>query len=91
MNMLLKSKIMKNLLTFFKKEHFFSNLKNGYPDDEELQRTMDLIKKLNIKIGEGLTEMFLKSSVLLLACVFEKLIKVSVKEYGNNPVHCFLS
>ena len=26
-----------------RKEHFFSNLKNGYPDDEELRRTMDII------------------------------------------------
>ena len=26
-----------------KKEHFFSKLKNGYPDDEEIQRTMDII------------------------------------------------
>ena len=30
----------------------------------------------------------MKSDVLLLACVFEKLIKISVNEYGINPLYC---
>ena len=38
-----------------KKEHFFSKLKNGYLDDEEIQRTLDLINKCKIKNGEELT------------------------------------
>ena len=71
-----------------KKEHFFSKLKNGYPNDEEIQRTMDIIKRFNIKNGEELTEIYLKSDVLLLACVFEKFIKVSVNEYKINPLYC---
>ena len=71
-----------------KKEDFFSKLKNGYPDDEEVQRTMDIIKRFNIKNGEELTEIYLKSDVLLLACVFEKFIKVSVNEFGINPLYC---
>ena len=71
-----------------KKEHFFSKLKNGYPNDEEIQRTMDNIEKLNIKNGEELTEIYLKSDVLLLACVFEKFIKVSVNEFRINPLYC---
>ena len=71
-----------------KKEHFFSKLKNGYPDDEEIQRTKDIIKRLNIKNGKELTEIYLKSDVLLLACVFEKFIKVSVNEFGINPLYC---
>ena len=71
-----------------KKEHFFSKLKNGYPNDEEIQRTMDIIKRFNIKNGEELTEIYLKSDVLLLACVFEKFIKVSVNEFGINPLYC---
>ena len=49
---------------------------------------MDSIKKFNIKNGEELTKIYLKSDVLLLACVFEKLIKVSVKEFGINPLYC---
>ena len=71
-----------------KKEHFFSKLKNGYPDDEEIQRTMDNIKRFNIRNGEELTEIYSKSDVLLLACVFEKFIKVSVNEFGINPLYC---
>ena len=30
----------------------------------------------------------MKSDVLLVACVFEKFIKVSVNEFGINPLYC---
>ena len=36
-----------------KKEHFFSKLKNKCPDDEEIQRTMDIIKKLILKMEKN--------------------------------------
>ena len=71
-----------------KKEDFFSKLKNKCPDDEEIERTKDIIQKFNIKNGKGLTEIYLKSDVLLLACVFEKFIKVSLNEFDINPVYC---
>ena len=71
-----------------KKEHFFSKLKNKCPDVEEVERTMDFIKRFNIKNGEELTEIYLKSDVLLLTCVFEKNIKVSVGEFRINPLYC---
>ena len=71
-----------------KEEDFFSNLKNVYPDDEEIKRAKEIIKLFNIKIGEELTEIYLKSDVLLLACVFEKFIKLSIKEYGINLFYC---
>ena len=71
-----------------KKEDFFSKLKNKCPDDEEIQRTMDNIKRFNIKNGKVLTEIYLKSDLLLLACVFEKFIKVSVNEFDINPLYC---
>ena len=71
-----------------KKEHFFSKLKNKCPDDEEIERTMDIIRRFNIKNGEELTQIYLKSDVLLLACVFEKFIKVSVNEFDINPLYC---
>ena len=63
-------------------------MKNGYPDDEQIERTMDINKLFKIKNGEELTEIYLKSEVLLLACVFEKFIKISVNEYGINPLYC---
>ena len=71
-----------------KKENFFSKLKNDYPSDKEIERTMDNIKKFNIKNAEELTEIYLKSDVFLLTCVFENFIKVSVNEFGNNPLYC---
>ena len=70
------------------KEHFFSKLKNKCPGDEEIERTMDIVKRFNIKNGEELTQLYLKSDVLLLACVFEKIIKISVNEFGINPLYC---
>ena len=69
-------------------EDFFSKLKNKCPDDEEIERTMNIVKEFNIKKGEELTEIYLKSDVLLLACVFEKFKIVSVNEFGINPLYC---
>ena len=63
-------------------------MRNGYPDDEEIQRTMNIFKRFNIKDGEESTEIYLKSDVLLLACVFEKFVKVSVNEFDINPLYC---
>ena len=71
-----------------KKEDFFSKLKNKCPDDEEIERTKEIIKIFDIKKGEELTEIYLKSDVLLLAYVFEKFIKVSVNEFRINPLYC---
>ena len=51
-------------------EDFFSKLKNKGPDDEEIERTKEIIKVFKNKNGEELTQLFLKSGVLLLACVF---------------------
>ena len=71
-----------------KKEDFLSKLKNKCPDDEKIERPMDIIEKFNIENGEELTQIYLKSDVLLLACVFEKFIKVSVNEFDINPLFC---
>ena len=49
---------------------------------------MDISKKFNIEKEEELKQIYLKSDVLLLACVFEKFIKVSVSEFDKNPLHC---
>ena len=49
---------------------------------------MDIIKKFIIRNGEELTEINLKSDVLLLACVFEKFIKISINEFDINLLCC---
>ena len=59
-----------------------------YPSDEEMDRTKEIIKFLNMKNGEELTRLCLKSDVLLLACTFEKFIKVSINEFGINSTLC---
>ena len=59
------------LVDNLKKEDFFSKLKNDCPDDEAIQRTKEMIERFIIKKGEKLTELCLKSDVLLLTCVFE--------------------
>ena len=61
-----------------KKEDFFSKLKKKCPDDEEIERTMDIFEKFNIRSGEQITENSSKNDVYLLAYVFGKFIKVSV-------------
>ena len=71
-----------------KKEDFFSKLKNDYPEDEDLEETKEIIKLFNIKNGEEIRDIHLKSDVLLLACVFENFIKISVNEFGINPPYC---
>ena len=71
-----------------KKEDFFSKLKNDYLDDEEIERTKEIIKLFNIENGKELTNLYCKSDVILLADVFEKFVKVSTKEYGINPLYC---
>ena len=50
-----------------------------------------MINLFNIKKGEELTLLYLKSDVILLADVFEKIIKVSTKKYGINPLYCVTS
>ena len=54
----------------------------------EIQRTKEIIEIFNIKNGKELTELYLKSDVILLADVFEKFIKVSVNEFDINPLYC---
>ena len=71
-----------------KKEDFFSKLKNDYPSEEEIERTTKIINYLNIESGKKLTKIYFKSDVFLLTCVFEKVIKVSVTEFGINPLYC---
>ena len=42
----------------------------------------------NSKNREELTRLYFKSDVFILACVFEKFIKVSFYEFGINLLYC---
>ena len=65
-----------------KRKDFISKLKNKCPDHEQIERTKEIFKIFDIKNGEKLTEIYLKSDDLLLACVFDKFLKVSYNEFG---------
>ena len=45
-------------------------------------------KVFGITNGEELTNLYLRSDVNLLTDVFEKIVKVSTKEYSINPLYC---
>ena len=70
------------------KEDFFSKLKNDYPNNDEIERTKEIIKLFNIKDGVELTKLYCKTDLILLADVFEKFVSVSTEEYKNNPLYC---
>ena len=76
------------LVDNLKKEDFFSKMKNDYPDDDEIERTKELIKLFDFKNGAELTKLYCKSDVILLTDVIEKSVKVSFEEYGINPLYC---
>ena len=70
------------------KEDFFSKLKNRGPDDDEIERTKEIIKLFDMKTAEELTKLHCKSDVILLPDVIEKFVRVFSEEYGINPPYC---
>ena len=68
-------------------EAYFSRTKNKLPDKEEIDRTNEIIKLFNIKNGKELAEIYNKADVILLTDIFEKIIKVSIWEFGINPLY----
>ena len=88
MNISIVLMFIKNRLTKLKKEAFFSKLKTKCPSDKKIERTDEIIKKFNNEKGEELSQLYLKTDVLILACVFEKLIKTSVNEFRSNSLYC---
>ena len=70
-----------------KKEDFFSKLQNKCPDVDEIERTTESFKLFDIKIGEEITNLYLKTDVILSADVFENFFKVSAEEYVSNPLY----
>ena len=71
-----------------KKEDYFSKIKITSPGHEKKERTKQIIKLFDIKNNEEKTKLYLKSDVILFTCVFEKFVKVSIKEYHIKPLFC---
>ena len=74
-------------LLYAGKEAYFSKTKNKIPDQDEIDRTNEIIKLFIIKNGRELTELYCKADVILLADIFEKFINVSKTEFGINPLY----
>ena len=53
-----------------------------------MERTNKIFKLFDIKTVEKPTQLYLKSDVILLADVFEKFIKLSIKDFDINPLYC---
>ena len=70
------------------KEDFFSNLNKVHPNDEEIEQTKEDIELFNFKKDEDSARLSLKSDVLLLTCVFDNFLKVTINEFGINPLYC---
>ena len=70
------------------REDFFSKLKNKCPSKRETEKTKQIFSLFNDQNGEELTQLFLKSDVLIIASVFEKLVEVSINENDINPLYC---
>ena len=69
------------------KEAYFSKTKNKIPDQGEIDRTNEIMKLFNIKNGRELTELYNKADFILLTDIFEKFFKVSISEFGINPLY----
>ena len=57
------------------KEIFFSKLKNRCPDDDEIERTREIIKVFDIKNGKELTQLYLKGDAILFPIILKNLWK----------------
>ena len=69
---------------------FFHLLKGSGISEKEYQRACDVWKVFNFKTLGDYHDLYLKTDVLLLCDVFEKLISVCLRDYGLNSSHYFL-
>ena len=54
---------------------------------KKIDRTKEIIKLFNIKNSTDLPELYNETDVILLADIFENFIKVSISEFGINPLY----
>ena len=71
------------------REHYFSTLKQSYPDFEEIIRTQAILIKNKITTLKELTMLYLKNDVLLLTNIFQNYIDTCKKAFGINPLYSY--
>ena len=69
------------------KEKFYNSLTDGKITDKEYEHVLNVWKKFEMKTMKDDRNLYLKCDVLLLADVFEKFRKNSLKNYGLYPSH----
>ena len=87
MNSLKVSMFLENRLITWKMNISAGNWKKS-SDNEEIERTKEITVSFDTKNGEELTKLYLRSDVIQLVDVFEKVFKVSTKEYGFINLYC---
>ena len=70
------------------KRDFYCKFKSVSTDHSEIKRTKHLNKLFDIKNGEELTRLYMKTDNILLAALFENVTKIYTKEYEVNPLFC---
>ena len=66
------------------KEHNIT-LSTNNNEEEGVQRTFEINKKIQPEYGKDLTLIYLKSDLCLLADIFEKFIIISLDEHESIP------
>ena len=67
----IKSEDYQKPVAILRKDDFFSDLKNSCPDGGEIDRSKQIVKIFDIKNGEELTRLYMKTDIILLVDVFE--------------------
>ena len=85
---------VKTIESFYKplklgREDYFSNLKQSYPNFEEIIRTQAIIIKNRITNINELTMIYLKNDVIFLTDIFQNYIDTCKKAYGINPLYSY--
>ena len=73
------------------KSKFFSSLKDSDINEKQYDRTVNVWKVFKMKNLGEYHDLYLKTDVLLLTDVFEKLIKTCLNYYSLDPCHYFSS
>ena len=70
---------------------FFSSLKDTGINEKKYDRAIKVLKVFKIKNLGEYHDLYLKTDVLLLPDVFEKLVETCRNYYRLDPCHCFSS
>ena len=73
------------------KSKFFSSLKDECISEKDYQRANNVWNAFKMRTTGDYHDLYLKTDVLLLTDVFEKLIKTCLDYYGLDPCHYFSS